>query len=62
MEYKINKQLKELAITINDLIDAYLEQGKISWGELIGMLDMIKMGLFLSSIEEQDAEGFDDET
>lgn len=59
----MNKSLAALSKNIAELIDAYLESGDISRAELIGMLEMLKLGYFHEFIfedAEDDAEGFDE--
>ncbi len=52
-----NNTLNTLSITLTDLIDAYLDDGKINRAELIGMLELIKLGYFHEILEEDEDAG-----
>jgi len=48
-----NKALARLSENIVDLIDAYIEVGNISRAELIGMIEMLKLGYFQEFMSEE---------
>lgn len=41
-EFKINTNLKEFVMALEDLINIFLEEGKMSWAEVIGTLQLVK--------------------
>lgn len=55
-----NRTLAALSETLVDVINVYIDEGRISRAELIGVLEMIKLGYFREFLEENPEEDEDD--